>query len=414
MYRTKSKLSFAALFIILLNVWALLCFPAYSSSIGVEVAENVRQEFVFDNDIVFSSRFESARLNDIEKIGDDKYLITIEPESTPVNDSAWYAFSVVAKSEKKVTLKFRYRHGEHRYKPKISVDGINWLTATDKQFRVSKRGQAILKISVGPEKQWVSAQELNYSVSGLQKMASAFARREGTTFSTLGYSVKGRALPMLTVGEGNNNYVLILGRQHPPEVTGSIAQLSFLRKLSDGSELSQQFRRKFTAIVLPLMNPDGVENGHWRHNANGIDLNRDWYDLSQPETKSVATLVENILQNPLNKIWFAMDFHSTEKDVFYTVKRDLATDDYQLVDRWLDRLRAQFPSVKFKDRPGGLARGVSKNWFQKQWSIPALTYEVGDETPRGAIATIGSYSAVAMMEELLLSVSDKAAQLSLP
>ena len=41
-------------------------------------------------------------------------------------------------------------------------------------------------------------------------------------------------------------------------------------------------------IVYPLMNPDGVDEGHWRHNTGGIDLNRDWAHYNQPETRQVA------------------------------------------------------------------------------------------------------------------------------
>jgi len=41
------------------------------------------------------------------------------------------------------------------------------------------------------------------------------------------------------------------------------------------SELAREFRRRFSIIMVPLLNPDGVVLGHWRHNVNGVDLNRD-------------------------------------------------------------------------------------------------------------------------------------------
>jgi len=43
--------------------------------------------------------------------------------------------------------------------------------------------------------------------------------------------------------------------------------------------------------VAPLVNPDGHAAGDYL-NANGVNLNRDWADLSQPETLSLATYFE--------------------------------------------------------------------------------------------------------------------------
>ena len=40
------------------------------------------------------------------------------------------------------------------------------------------------------------------------------------------------------------------------------------------------------------MNPDGVDLGHWRHNANGVDLNRDWSYYNQPEIKQAVNFIE--------------------------------------------------------------------------------------------------------------------------
>ena len=68
----------------------------------------------------------------------------------------------------------------------------------------------------------------------------------------------------------------IVGRQHPPEVTGSMALMEFVETIVGASDLAKEFRQSFRTIVIPLMNPDGVAAGNWRHNLNGVDLNRDW------------------------------------------------------------------------------------------------------------------------------------------
>ena len=70
---------------------------------------------------------------------------------------------------------------------------------------------------------------------------------------------------MFFVEENTNNpYILILGRQHPPEVTSAIAIKSFVNELISKNDLSESFLDNYNIIFVPLMNPDGVENGYWR------------------------------------------------------------------------------------------------------------------------------------------------------
>jgi len=93
---------------------------------------------------------------------------------------------------------------------------------------------------------------------------------------------------LLEIDEANSKKaLLIISRQHPPEVTGFIAMKSFIETIAGDSEQAKVFRQKFKVYNVPLMNPDGVDNGHWRHNMGGIDLNRDWQAFNQPETRAV-------------------------------------------------------------------------------------------------------------------------------
>ncbi len=45
-------------------------------------------------------------------------------------------------------------------------------------------------------------------------------------------------------------------------------------------------------LILPLLNPDGMALGHWRHNLGSVDLNRDWGIFGQPETTAVTREAE--------------------------------------------------------------------------------------------------------------------------
>ena len=61
-------------------------------------------------------------------------------------------------------------------------------------------------------------------------------------------------------------------------------------------------------MVFPLMNPDGVDLGHWRHNAGGIDLNRDWALYRQPETRLVADFIVKEVKTQKSQLVLGLDF----------------------------------------------------------------------------------------------------------
>ena len=116
-------------------------------------------------------------------------------------------------------------------------------------------------------------------------------------------------LHMLTIGEATAaNLVFIISRQHPPEVAGTMALQAFVERLCAKELLARQYRKAFTTVVVPLMNPDGVMQGHWRHNNNGVDLNRDWRLFAQPETRQVRDALLKIAAVPDARPFLFLDF----------------------------------------------------------------------------------------------------------
>ena len=389
----------------LLLLFAAGCEPTSVDKPAVATASE-QQDFRFNNGAVtFSTRFASSRLNSISQLAANEYRLTIEPENAPINNSPWYAFTVTSQLPQIITLHFAYKEGSHRYHPKLSRDGSNWQYATEQQYQLTETGEAQLTVNTGPQTLWIAAQELNYSVAGLRTWMADYAQKPFISRRPIGESVQGRPLEMLVLGNPNADYSLaLLGRQHPPEVTGSIAQLAFVARLADDSELAQRFRQQFKTLIFPLMNPDGVANGNWRHNMNGVDLNRDWYTAIQPETIVVMKLLRAEATAPDKALLFALDFHSTRKDVIYSVNRELVDDNYRIVDQWVAQIKHRFPDYPLNDKPGSLERGVSKNWLFKALRVPAVTYEAGDETPRDTIQEIADYAATALMTLLLEKV----------
>ena len=156
--------------------------------------------------------------------------------------------------------------------------------------------------------------------------------------SRLGRSAQGRDIIKLEHAADSRRYIALSGRQHPPEVSGALALMHFTERLAEDDELARRFRRHFGIVVIPNMNPDGVALGYWRHNTGGVDLNRDWGPFTQPVTVKPG----------------------------------------------------HYPHVP-----------TSKTYMHANFGIPAITFELGDETDREFVRRYARTAAQQMMLELL-------------
>jgi len=107
------------------------------------------------------------------------------------------------------------------------------------------------------------------------------------TLSSLGKSVQGRDLWMVTIGTGPKS-IFYLCRQHghePASTEGALAFLTTLVKADNDTPLAKSLAN-VTVYIVPMANPDGAE-AFRRHNAHGSDLNRDWLKRTQPETRAL-------------------------------------------------------------------------------------------------------------------------------
>lgn len=308
-----------------------------------------------------------------------------------------------------------YQEGaKHRYYPKISKDGRTWsrldslnYTPIDKGDEAFGAGslpvRVLLKLDVGPEPTWVAGQELQTS-KHVAEWARELSRHKDIERSVLGKSREGRNLELLTIGKKKRKrMVMVISRQHPPEVTGYLAMKSFVETIAGDSKLAKKFRRKFTTYVAPLMNPDGADNGHWRHNAGGIDLNRDWAQFNHPETSAVRDFMATRVTETKGKFYFAIDFHSTWDDIYYTLDAQYEGNMPGLVPNWLEAIKTEIggydPNIRPSDKLEPTA--VSRNYFFKAHGAEALVYEIGDNTDREFIKEKGRVSAEKLMELLL-------------
>ena len=106
-----------------------------------------------------------------------------------------------------------------------------------------------------------------------------------------GHSVENKILYKIEIGEGKTK-VFMWSQMHGNESTTTKALFDFINFLNSDETLAKEFREFFTFCILPLVNPDGAEK-YTRENANGIDLNRDSQELSQPESKVLRKVFED-------------------------------------------------------------------------------------------------------------------------
>lgn len=347
--------------------------------------------------------FDGARLNNFQHLRQDTFQATISPENEPINPSAYYAFRLWSSTPKEVVVELNYTDGYHRYPPKISRDGKNWEIIDSLQVQLATDSiNAFVQLSLNTDTLWVAAQELQTSTD-VERWCQEQAKQSGVTLQSIGKSKLGKSLPMLEILEGSpkgKDIIAILSRQHPPEVTGYFAMQAFLEEILADKPLSNNFRKKYHILVYPLMNPDGVDLGHWRHSAGGIDLNRDWAYYNQPENLQVANSIVKIAGVNKAKVILGIDFHSTWYDIFYTNKQ-AASNLPQFKDYWLGGIKNALSEVEIKERPSNIGGPVSKNWFLTQLDAEGITYEIGDNTPRDLIKVKGKTSAIEMMQLLI-------------
>lgn len=340
--------------------------------------------------------FEGAPLAPCTIEGEREFSVVIAPEhAPPINPSPWYAFRYRADGPGNLIVHLRYLEAKHRYRPKWQSN----TRATVLDASVGDDGRTATLV-LPPGEAVVSGQEL----IGANEQAVLMARLDrsaAVTRETLGRSLGGRPVEALRIGEPTaRRLVILLGRQHPPEVSGAIAMEHFLETLVARADAGELAAQEIQVLAIPLLNPDGVARGHWRANLGGEDLNRDWGRFTQPETRAVAAWLAR-LPSHIHPV-LMVDFHSTSRNVFYVQGDEASEEQERFLARWLggkEQLIAGYPFA-IERRNANPGSGTAKNWFHTAHGIPAYTYEVGDETDRAAIAEAARLFAKSLLEAL--------------
>lgn len=107
-----------------------------------------------------------------------------------------------------------------------------------------------------------------------------FAKNE---IQVIGNSVLEKSIYSYRVGTGNFK-ILLWSQMHGNESTTTKALFDVFNFLDSDAEEVKKWKEKFSFYFIPMLNPDGAEL-YTRENANNVDLNRDFINLSQPESR---------------------------------------------------------------------------------------------------------------------------------
>jgi hypothetical protein len=201
--------------------------------------------------------------------GAREFTVLVTPEhAPPINPSPWYAFRYQADGTAPVTVTVRYLGGEHRYAPKWRGAEGTWRELPAEPTSDGKG--VVIRLPQGQG--MIAAQEIitpDHAAADLARWSAA----TGAEVFQLGTSHDGRAINAIRLGRADApRLVVLLGRQHPPEVTGGIAMQAFVDVLAEraGGAFRQPLQRqRFGDEPLPQQGRGFRDGGQFA--AVGVD-----------------------------------------------------------------------------------------------------------------------------------------------
>jgi hypothetical protein len=142
-----------------------------------------------------------------------------------------------------------------------------------------------------PERRFVATPAPCLRHAELGERLRELARRHAgrLTLETVGRSVEGREIGLLTLGAGPRR-VMLWSQMHGDEPSATPALLDLVSTLlSIDSPEHRLILERLTLLVVPMLNPDGAER-YTRRNSQAIDINRDALSLATPEGRLLKGL----------------------------------------------------------------------------------------------------------------------------
>ncbi len=205
-----------------------------------------------------------------------------------------------------------------------SSDAMNWTHRSD-AWRDGWRVK--VDVQCGSEPTYVAI-NLPYTISSYRALLDRVAASGHVKRTVIGRSYGGMDMDAFSVrddsvGPQRKPAVYLQSLQHPSELTGPRVIDGMLRLLATDDPLAVRFRERCVLHAVPIVAADAWYEGLDYH-LSGANLNRDWVDRSQPETRAVHGFLEEIsgsgdeltLALDLHNGWHSLDHHGSAITVF--------------------------------------------------------------------------------------------------
>lgn len=251
---------------------------------------------------------------------------------------------------------------------------------------------------------------------------------EIVTYTNIGQSILGRAIPLITLGESSaKKSVLYVATHHATENLLTSVLLSFIKEYVSAYNAYKQlfsinlrYLYKMRKIhIIPMLNPDGVEyrlNGVnmdnpirqrvlnyncgsedfnlWNANARGVDLNHNYdagfleykrlerergimpgkgkYSGENPESEPEVSAICGFIRHNLDTLEGVLTLHSQGEEIYYTSGQNVPEKS-----KHLSKILSRLTGYKLSIPEDTACYGGLTDWLIEKYGIPAFTLECG-------------------------------------
>ena len=254
-------------------------------------------------------------------------------------------------------------------------------------------GQTDSKCGIIPENEALlsrDSQNWGYGYDSLLVDLDRWNESSFVTIDSLGASVQNRGIWELTIaddpGSSTNHRIYIHARTHPGEEESFWVTNEIINILLSDTPLGDFLRANFTYHIIPMYNPDGVELGYPRNNANGVDIESGWDDVPlEPEVEILKNRFIDLMWNVDNPIEVALNMHSAYACLRYFVYHasEGTSSEYTGMEQlFINSVRSHFPGgiepwSYYVSWTSGTPDQYPESWWWMNHgqNVLALTYE---------------------------------------